>query len=77
MKRDELERLAVRKYRDPGDALAGERVIAQARKIRTVKSVPGTSAHRMQETILSTNVLCVLDREFRPKRLGPKLQKKD
>lgn len=65
MTRDELRQLADTIHRDSGDAIAGERVIAQARSIGKSKVVKGTSIHKMQETTLRTNVLCVLDRAFR------------
>jgi len=65
MKRKDLKKLANNIYRSTGNALAGERIIAQARSIGDVCVVPGTSRHRMQQTVLKTNALCVIDREFR------------
>lgn len=67
MRRQGLRQLVSRIYREPGDALQGERVIAQARDISRSHVVPGTSRHRIQEAILRGNVLCVIDREFRVK----------
>ncbi|HJT35115.1 MAG TPA: hypothetical protein VJ783_24015 [Pirellulales bacterium] len=52
-------------HRNDGDAIAGERVIAQGRKIGKMIVVAGTSTHKMQEVVLRSNVLCVLDRPFR------------
>lgn len=65
MGKRELKDLAVNIYRDQGDAIAGQRVIAQARTIEKPILVPGTSRHRKQEVVLKVNVLCVIDRPFR------------
>ena len=65
MGRRELKDLAASIYRGEGDAIAGEQVIAQARNIGDVRVVPGTSTHRMQEVVLKSNVLCVIDRAFK------------
>jgi hypothetical protein len=65
MERTKLNSLAKTVHRLDGDALEGERVIAQARKIGKTLVVPGTSTHKMQETTLRSNVLCVIDRPFR------------
>lgn len=65
MGRQELKKLAVNIHRNRGDALAGEQIIAQARRIGRPIVVPGTSAHRIQQAVLRINVLCVIDRPFR------------
>ena len=65
MGRRELKDLAVNTYRSQGDAIAGEQIIAQARRIGKPLLVAGTSAHRMQEVVLRVNALCVVDRSFR------------
>jgi hypothetical protein len=52
-------------HREKGHALAGEMVIAQARQIGRVIVLPGTSTHKIQEIVLRSNVLCLLDRPFR------------
>lgn len=64
MPRRELNRLAANVHRNHGDALAGERIIAEARNIGKVLVVAGTSTHKMQEVTLRKNVLCVIDRPF-------------
>jgi hypothetical protein len=64
MSRQELRGLVVNTYRGPGDALVGERIVAQARDMGKPYVVPGTSTHKMQELILKRNVLCVIDRPF-------------
>ena len=65
MGRRDLRKLATSIHRSPGDALAGDRVIAEARKIGPTMVVAGTSSHRIQEVVLKRNVLCVLDRPFK------------
>jgi hypothetical protein len=53
MSRKDLKGLVVDTYRNHGDALAGERIIAQARDVGKAYVVPGTSTHKMQELILA------------------------
>ena len=65
MIRKKLNDMACNIRRSPGDAIAGEKVIAHARFIGNIRTVSGTSSHNMQETILKKNVLCVIDKEFR------------
>jgi len=65
MGRRELRDLAVNVYHGPGDALAGDQIIAQARSVSRPTVVPGTSTHRVQEVVLKKNALCVIDRPFR------------
>jgi hypothetical protein len=64
MSRKELKGLVGNTYRNHGDALVGERVVAQARDVTKPYPVPGTSTHKIQELILKRNVLCVIDRPF-------------
>lgn len=64
MERERLRKLAKRVIRDHGDALAAEKVIAQARDIGRVIVVHGTSTHKIQEVSLRENVLCVIDKPF-------------
>ena len=70
MTRRDLRSLALQIHREVGAALQGEQVIAQARQIGRVRVVAGTSTHNIQEVVLSSNVLCVIDRPFRLKE-GP------
>ena len=65
MKREDLQQLAERIHREEGDAIAGERVIGQARRINKIHVVRGTSRHRVMETVLKSNVLCVIDKSYR------------
>jgi hypothetical protein len=63
--RKELKSLAANIYRNHGDALEGEQVIAQARDVGKVRVVAGTSTHKIQETVLRRNVFCIIDRPFK------------
>ncbi len=64
MKRKKLKEQAKRIYRDHGDALEAQKVIAQARDISRIVVSPGTSSHKIQEFSLKENVLCVIDKPF-------------
>ncbi len=64
MEGTKLKGLAKKFHRDHGDALAGEQIIAQARRIGKTLVIPGSSAHRIQQAILRGNVLCVIDKPF-------------
>jgi hypothetical protein len=64
MARRELKDLAKRVFRQEGDAIEGDVIIAQARKTGKTYVVPGTSNHKIQETILRSNVICVIDKPF-------------
>ena len=65
MNRKELKSMVVATHRKDGHAIAGERIISQARKIGKTCVVTGTSTHKLQECILKKNALCVIDRSFR------------
>jgi hypothetical protein len=74
MSRKELKDIALATYRNVGDALAGEQIIAQARDIGKTRVVSGTHTHQIQETVLRSNVLCVIDRAFKLKSGGMRLK---
>lgn len=74
MSRNELRQIVCQVYNSQGDAIEGERIIAQARVIGNKKTIPGTSTHRMQQTILKFNALCVIDKAFRIKNKQLKLK---
>ena len=65
MARRDLKRLAANIYRNHGDALAGECILAVARDVSKPRVVPGTATHKIQEIVLRSNVLCVIDRPFK------------
>jgi len=74
MEREKLKKLAKNVKRDHGDAIAAEKVIAQARDIGKVLVVHGSSAHRIQEISLRENVLCVIDKPFHLAEGGMRLK---
>ena len=63
--RRDLRELCQRVFDHAGDAIEGERIIAQARDVGKPLVIPGTSSHRMREIVLKVNALCVVDRAFR------------
>jgi hypothetical protein len=65
MARKELQDLCRVTHREEGTAIAGDVVIAQCRNTGKTHVKSGTSTHKIQETILRSNVLCVIDRAFR------------
>ena len=65
-----LKKMIGRLFDQEGDAIEGEQVIAQARKIGKTIVIPGTSNHKIQQITLKRNVLCVIDRSLRLKK-GP------
>lgn len=74
MSRRELKDIVVARHTEVGHALAGELIIAQARDIGKTRVVPGTHTHQIQETILRSNVLCVIDRAFKLRDDGMRLK---
>ena len=48
-------------YREEGDAIEGEVISCQARKIGRIRIVRGTSAHRIQLVTIRRNAYCVID----------------
>jgi hypothetical protein len=65
MARKDLQELCRHIHRAEGDAIAGDSVIAQCRNTGKTYVKPGTSTHKIQETMLRSNVLCVIDKAFR------------
>jgi hypothetical protein len=74
MSRKELKDILTATYRNVGDALAGEQIIAQAHDIGRARVVPGTHTHQIQEIVLRSNVLCVVDRAFKLESGGMRLK---
>ncbi|MGA7793937.1 MAG: hypothetical protein WCA19_12940 [Candidatus Acidiferrales bacterium] len=62
--RKALRDLARNVHHETGDALAGEKIIAEARDISTPIRAHGTSKHQIQEIVLRRNAFCVIDRAF-------------
>lgn len=74
MSRKELKDIVVARHTEVGHALAGEVIIAQARDIGKTRVVAGTHTHQIQEAVLRSNVLCVIDRAFKLKDGGMRLR---
>jgi hypothetical protein len=62
MKQKELKQTAGRVYSQPGDAIQGEKVTAQARKIHKAVICTGTGSHQIHQTKLEGTVFCIIDR---------------
>jgi len=52
-------------YREKGDALEGERIACQARKIINKPPRHGSSSHKIQSMTLESNAYCVIEKSFR------------
>lgn len=57
---------------EPGAAIRGEKVTAQARRIQKPTVCEGSSTHRIQRTRLEGSVYCVIDRPLNYLRDLPK-----
>lgn len=62
MKQKELKQKAINIYHNPGDAIKGERITAQYRKIHQSKLVHGTSSHKITQSKLEGSVFCIIDK---------------
>jgi hypothetical protein len=51
-------------YREPGTAIRGDKILAEARKFTPKGMVTGSSKHRKQRYDLDVNAFCVIEREF-------------
>lgn len=52
-------------YHDHGDAIRGERVTAQYRKISKARLVHGTSSDQIRQAKLEGTVFCIIDKPLR------------
>lgn len=57
-------------YCNKGDAIKGEKIAAQGRKIGRIRIVPGSGAHRARATELEGDAYCVIERPMRAVRQG-------
>jgi diphthamide synthase subunit DPH2 len=60
----DLKRQARKILRGEGDAIEGEKIIAQARNIGKPYVVAGTATHQIQQIALRSNVICIVDKAF-------------
>jgi len=65
MKQKDLKQKAKSIYHGHGDAIRGERVTAQYRKIFKSKLVHGTSADQIRQAKLVGSVFCIIDKPLR------------
>lgn len=56
---------------ETGDALRGDRVAINARRIDQLRVIQGSGRHRTQETIARDNVYCVIEM---PLKARPRVQ---
>jgi hypothetical protein len=52
-------------YIKKGDAIFGNKVIADARRIYTPRIINKSGRHKTQRIVLKDNVRCVIDKEIR------------
>ena len=62
MKQKDLKHSAGNIYSRPGDAIQGEKVTAQARKIHRTAVSAGTSTHQINNVKLEGSVFCIIDK---------------
>ena len=62
MKQKDLKKKATKIYHGHGDAIRGERITAQYRKIFKSKLVHGTSADQIRQAKLEGSVFCIIDK---------------
>lgn len=68
MRQKNLKRKAKNICYDPGDAIRGERVTAQYRKIYRSKLVHGTSADQIRQSKLEGTVFCIIEKPLKYRR---------
>ena len=49
-------------YRDEGDALEGDRIACQARKLKQNLDIKGSYKHRANQIILSKYAYCIIEK---------------
>lgn len=52
-------------YTGEGDAIKGDRIIGEARKISDIRMIVQSGRHKAQRIILRDNVMCVLDKKLK------------
>ncbi|MFH1586536.1 MAG: hypothetical protein ABID38_01615 [Candidatus Diapherotrites archaeon] len=52
-------------YYEEGDAIKGDKIVAEARKISKPKVIIGTARHKAQQIILWENALCFIRKRLR------------
>lgn len=62
MKQKDLKKTAAKVSHMSGDAIRGEKVTAQYRKMHKAKLVRGTSADQILQSRLEGSVFCIIDK---------------
>ena len=62
MKQQDLKKKASTIYCGQGDAIRGERVTAQFRKMTKAVLMHGTSTHQIRHSKLEGSVFCIIDK---------------
>ena len=62
MKQKDLKKRANTVHHKPGDAIRGEKITAQFRKMYRTKLVRGTSADQIRQSRLEGSVFCIIDK---------------
>ena len=52
-------------YTKKGDAIKGDKIIAEARKMSKVVVIAKSRRHKSQKIVLRDNALCVIDKRIR------------
>ncbi len=55
----------VKVHTEQGDAIKGDRIIGEARKISDTQVIVKSGRHKTQRTILRDNAMCILDKKLR------------
>jgi len=62
MRQKDLKQSASKVFTEQGNAIRGERVTAQFRKIHRIVVLTGSSTHQIQQTKLEGSVFCIIER---------------
>lgn len=52
----------VKIYTEEGDAIKGDRIIEEARKVSDIRVIVKSERHKVQRIILKDNAMCILDK---------------
>jgi hypothetical protein len=52
-------------YTEEGEAIIGDRIIAEARKISDIKVIPKSGRHKAQRVVLRDNAFCLIDKKIK------------
>ena len=55
----------MRAHREEGDAIEGDLIVGEARKIGKPRVVIGTARHRTQQIVLQENAFCIIKKKLR------------